>query len=275
MAGDSPGSESRYPFLISVPHGGIEIPALVSNRIALTPAQIRYYCDPVTRVLYDYRNRVAASIDTGVSRMVVDLNRPPYHLAPRFPDGAIKSLTVGGEPVYRDGMFPGVDLVLRLMREHYFPYHEAVDRMIDAHGVECAFDCHSMLPEGPPRQKDAGRKRPLVCLGNNGDTSGKPRDSLPATCPAEWIRELAGLFAEEFPGDGAVAINTPFAGGFIPVAHFWHREVPWIQIEINRSLYESSDPHSNSSTGIDMEQVAHLSEKIWSVLSGFWDNLKK
>ncbi len=275
MQGTGYGSKSRYPFLISVPHGGIDIPAPVRDRIALTPAQIRYYCDPVTRVLYDFRDRVAASVDTGISRMVVDLNRPPYHLAPKFPDGAVKSLTVGGEPVYRDGMFPDIDLVLLLMRAHYFPYHEAVDRMIDAHGVLFAIDCHSMLPEGPPRQKDAGRKRPLICLGNNGDTAGNPRPGQPATCPAEWIGKLAELFGEKFPGNGAVAINTPFSGGFIPVAHYWHRGIPWVQIEINRSLYESPDPRSDGSTVIERERVGEMSEKIWGVLSSFWDNVKK
>jgi N-formylglutamate deformylase len=275
MAGTKPGSESRYPFLISVPHGGLDIPVLVRDRIALTEQQLRYYCDPVTRILYDFRDRAAAYIDTGVSRMVVDLNRPPYHLAPKFPDGAVKSLTVGGEPVYRDGRFPGIDLVHRLMIDNYFPYHEAIDRMTDASGVRFAIDCHSMLPMGPPRQKDAGKKRPLVCLGNNGDSAGNPRIGILATCPSGWIGQLAGLFRKEFPGKGDVAINTPFAGGFIPVAHYWHRGVPWMQIELNRSLYESGDLQENRRPEIAMERVTELSETVWGVLSGFWDRLAR
>lgn len=267
------GSESRYPFLISVPHGGLDIPVRVRDRISLTEPQLRFYCDPATRVLYDFRDRAAAYLDTSVSRMVVDLNRPPYHLAPKFPDGAVKSLTVRGEPVYRDGRFPDIDLVHRLMIEHYFPYHEAIDRMIDTNGVRFAIDCHSMLPEGPPRQKDAGRKRPLVCLGNNGDNAGNPRTGVLATCPPGWVGQLASLFRKEFPGDGAVAINTPFAGGFIPVAHYWHRGVPWVQIELNRSLYESGDLQSGGRPEIAMARVTELSETIWTVLSGFWDQL--
>ncbi len=70
----------KYPFLISVPHGGTWIPAAVQGRLALSEQDILYYCDPATRGIFDFRRRVEAFIEAPVSRMAVDLNRPPLPL---------------------------------------------------------------------------------------------------------------------------------------------------------------------------------------------------
>jgi formiminoglutamase len=129
-----------------------------------------------------------------------------------------------------------------------------------------------MLPFGSASQKDAGRSRPQICLGNNGDRRGRARKGSIATCPAEMITTLAGVFKEEFCFDREVAINNPFSGGFIANAHFWHKGIPWIQIEINRSLYES-DRSSVHLLAESDDRVIRLREKIWNVLTTFWNNV--
>jgi formiminoglutamase len=69
-----------------------------------------------------------------------------------------------------------------------------------------------------------------------------------------------------------VAINNPFSGGFISNAHYWHKGVPWIQIEINRALYEPAS--SSLFQGVKTDQRAiELREKIWKVLTAFWDRI--
>ena len=129
-----------------------------------------------------------------------------------------------------------------------------------------------MLPQGSENQKDAGKERPLICLGNNGDRRGRARKGSIATCSEEWITTLAGVFSKEFSLDKEVAINNPFSGGFISNAHYWHKGVPWIQIEINRALYEP--PSSTLCQGIEMDRLATgLREKIWKVLTVFWDRV--
>jgi formiminoglutamase len=83
---------------------------------------------------------------------------------------------------------------------------------------------------------------------------------------------LAGIFEEEFPQENAVALNNPFSGGFIANAHFWHKGIPWIQIEINRALYEQVP--SSSLPGQETEERALLlRETIWKVLTVFWDQV--
>ena len=219
---------TRYPFLISVPHGGVEIPTEVSGRLALGPGESSWYCDPGTRTLFDFGTSVEAFIDTPVSRMVVDLNRPPLPLPPNDPDGIIKVRTIDGRGVYFPGQFPDIALIHRLLMKWYFPFHQQVDELIDRHGVAIAFDCHSMLPVGSREQKDAGMPRPLICLGNNGDSRGRARKNSIATCPESWVTSLADAFREEFSLDREIAINNPFSGGFISNAHYWRKGVPWV-----------------------------------------------
>jgi len=261
---------SRYPFLISIPHGGTDIPTELAGRLALTQQELRYYCDPMTRELYDFRSSSQAFIDTTVSRMAVDLNRPPLPLPPRDPDGIIKLRAIDGRAVYREGLFPDIALIHRVMMAWYFPYHQRIDELIDQHDVKIAFDCHSMLPVGSAEQKDAGKKRPLICLGNNGDRKGRAKKGGIATCPESWINTLADGFRSEFSYDREVAINNPFSGGFISNAHYWRKGIPWIQVEVNRSLYEpgSGAGHPQGCDG----PVNALRERIWRVLTGFWDS---
>ena len=254
-----------YPFLISIPHGGTDVPEIVRPLLALSDTQLMYHCDPATREIFGFTDRVAACIDTPVSRMIVDLNRPPLPLPPHDPDGIIKRITIDGKPVYRQGKVPEIGLIHTLLKTHYFPYHQAIDMLLDQHPVTIAFDCHSMLPTGNSGQSDAGRPRPLICLGNNGDTSGSTRPGGLATCPAVWISALAREFENEFAIPGRVAINDPFSGGFIANAHYWHKGVPWIQIEVNRALYENE---SRGDPGLFFP-VKELREKIWTVLDRF------
>jgi formiminoglutamase len=130
-----------------------------------------------------------------------------------------------------------------------------------------------MLPFGSEFQKDAGKERPLICLGNNGDRRGRAKKGSISTCSSEWIAILAHMFKEEFSVDSEVAINYPFSGGFISNAHYWHKGIPWIQIEINRSLYEAGGSSVLSDHEIhDRSNV--LREKIWKVLTSFWKRVR-
>ncbi len=252
-----------YPFLITVPHGGIEVPRDVADRLVLSDRDLRFFSDPAADELYDYRDRTAAWLGARVSRMVVDVNRSPFDLPPRRGDGVVKSRTIDGRPVYRAGCVPSITTIHRLMMQHYFPFHEAIDRLLDERDVAMAFDCHTMLDRGPPLSPDAGRKRPLICLGNHGDAAGNPRPHQLATCPASSIQRLAEVFGEEFP-EGRVGINVPYSGGFTSIGHYWHRGVPWVQVEVNRSLYESP------AGVVDQEQVRDVRERCWRAMVGFW-----
>jgi formiminoglutamase len=261
----------RLPFLLTIPHGGTTVPPEVIGILALTPGEIGYYSDPATRILYHFPESVVSTREAGVSRMVVDLNRPPYHLPPRYPDGVVKTRTVHGGQVYRE--VPEITLVHRLLMAHYFPFHAGIDRILGAGEVSLALDCHSMLPAGPPAHPDAGKPRPAVCLSNNGDREGRRRPGTLSTCPADLITALAGSFREQLPEGNEVLINRPFTGGFISNAHYWHAGVPWVQVEVNRGLYETGSGPGDSV--VDPDLVTKTGTLIRQALAGFWDEYER
>ena len=258
---------SRIPLLVSIPHGGVEVPEELQDHMALSARDIQYYSDPGSLLIFDLSGTVEAVTRTSISRLVVDLNRPPYHLPPAHPDGVVKTRTVDGREVYREGRFPEPRLIHRMLLRHYFPYHDGIDRIIDSGRVRLGIDCHTMLPVGPPTHRDAGRKRPLICLGNNGDREGNSLPGRLTTCPPAWLQALSCEFSREFPSADAIRLNDPFAGGFVCLMHFWRRGIPWIQIEVNRQLYEGNSPDGFASP----EVLRDLRLQIQGALLRFWE----
>lgn len=264
--------KKRYPFLVSVPHGGTAIPAALKGRLALNSGEILYYCDPATRRIFGFEDRVAAYIDTRISRMAVDLNRPPLPLPGKDPDGIVKVRTIDGKDVYRPGQFPDMATIQKVLMAHYFPYHQRIDELIDHSTVKIAFDCHSMLPFGSCHQNDAGKARPLICLGNNGDRAGRPKKNSVITCERETILALASAFRQAFGLTREVAVNNPFSGGFITNAHYWRKGVPWVQIEVSRALYEVPETDNPGARHPDPARIRQLRSQIWRALASFWDD---
>lgn len=263
----------RLPLLISIPHGGVDVPVEARERVSLDGPALSYYSDPASPLIFGFRERVKAFMCASVSRVIVDLNRPPYHLPPRHRDGVVKFQTSLGEPVWKEGMQPDIQAIHGLLLHHYFPYHAEIDTLLGNRKIAVAFDCHSMVPTGLPGQPDEGNVRPLICLGNNGDRNGYPRRGALCTCPPTWIRELAGRFRERFPGPGSVALNNPFSGGFITNAHYWHKGIPWVQIEVNRSLYEAENSSPLHGSLVDMQRIESLNMTIWDVLESWYADM--
>jgi len=212
----------RYPFLFSIPHGGVSVPPEVRGLVNLSRKEIVFNSDPYTRLLYGFNDAVEALVDFEVSRIFVDTNRAPYEYPPRAQDGVIKVITQDGTPV----------------------------------------------------RMDAGRPRPLFCLSNRGDRFGKPlRKGGLVTCLPEWLSALARSFQAEFDGEGRVAMNDPFRGGFITVAHHQRTRTPWIQIEINRDLYETEEYIDPGTHQVDEARIAELRGRILSAVAGFWEEV--
>ncbi|NLM29836.1 MAG: N-formylglutamate amidohydrolase, partial [Methanomicrobiales archaeon] len=89
----------RYPFLFSIPHGGISVPPEVRGLINLSRRDIIFNSDPHTRLIYGFDDVAEALVDFEVSRIFVDTNRAPYQYPPRTQDGVVKVITQDGTPV--------------------------------------------------------------------------------------------------------------------------------------------------------------------------------
>jgi len=215
----------KLPLLISVPHAGLQIPPEVQPNNLLTLSGIVQDGDEGAANIYGpLKNQVRHFVTTNTARAFVDLNRAEDDIRK---DGVVKTHTCWNVPIYKQELTS--DVIRQLITRYHRPYHDQLTTLAN-NDVILAIDCHTMAEYGPPVGPDAGVKRPLVCLGN---VHGK-------SCPIEWVEQMASCFRKEF--DGHVTINTPFAGGYITQVH--SREMPWIQLELSRSSYFTTEVKS-------------------------------
>ncbi len=243
--------EARLPMVISIPHGGIQIPPEVKSLCRLKLPDILRDGDTWAGHLYDLERRVFACHCFPVARAVADVNRAPDDRAPENPDGVVKSLTVDYNPIWKDPAGLPDRLTELLLQRHYYPYHGYLEAAVRNRHILLGLDCHSMLERAPQLKgrDEPGERRPLVCLSNRGDEKGEALDE-PVTAPPELIRSLAGILERRLKDLGynqegpLVSLNKPFKGGYIIEKHGSTGRIPWIQVEFNRALYLLSRPRT-------------------------------
>jgi formiminoglutamase len=227
---------SRLPVLLSIPHGGTEVPEELRDRVCITAEDLFDDSDPFTREMYDLGPGVVQVVKADVARAFVDMNRSPDDRPPKNADGVVKTATCFNRPIYTPGREPDAALTERLIERYHAPYHERLTAVTNQ-GVKLALDCHSMLAHAPPIGADSGRARPLFCLSNRDGT----------TASGGLLQELAAAMSSAFAVPlSEIGVNDPFKGGYITATH-GTGNVPWIQVEMNRSLY-LSDPWFRSDT---------------------------
>ncbi|UCD51224.1 MAG: N-formylglutamate amidohydrolase [Phycisphaerales bacterium] len=257
--------EEPLPFLISIPHGGEKIPPCVQDRVALARADILEDGDAFTCEIYDLEAHVSQVIQADVARAIVDLNRDMAELPPEHADGVVKMITCYGKPVYHKGLFPDQVLVNRLIKEHYRPYHDRIRAAAGKDGIVIGLDCHSMAGQAPPTADRPGLRRPSVCLGNaHGET-----------CDMLWLETLAACFRDVFDlEEEDVTLNDPFSGGVI-TRTYGANPIPWIQVEINRSLYLDSPWYDASNLTISRDRLKELRALLRQVLRKFYREIAR
>jgi len=253
----------KLPLLITVPHGGHEIPPEIRDIINIGHEEIFFDGDPYTREIYGLKHRVESFIESKTARAAVDMNRMPCRLPPDDLDGVIKQITIWEKEIYKKGMFPGKELIKELKQKYYFPFYEKISRALKGGRVKCGLDCHSMAASAPPVSDKPGEPRPVICLSDNDGT----------TCPPEYIRGLSAGFKKEFAEGGDVQINYPFKGGNIIKYNFEKHKVPWIQVEISRELYLRKPYFNRKTLEVDKARIRELNGKILKVFAEFAKNL--
>ena len=178
-------------------------------------------------------------------RAYVDPNREPFELDPtmfedQLPDyvntdsvkisaglGTVARVVINGENIYRKKL--KFSEIKRRVESFYFPYHQALQRLIENTRIKFGFciliDCHSMPSIDGPMDDDTGNNRVDIVLGNNYVASCAPQ--LLSYTSASLKRQ--GL---------SICRNKPYSGGYT-TCHYGKPDkgVHALQIEINRSLY--------------------------------------
>lgn len=262
--------EAPLPVLVSIPHGGTREPAELAGRIAASRADILDDSDAFTAEIYGLRRGIDVEevVAADVARAFVDANRHPEEAGPSHPDGAVKSETCFGAPLYGRGEGPDGLLAAEIIARHHGGYHSALRKALSNPRLRLCVDCHSMAAEAPPRSSPdgAGAPRPAFCLSDAGGTA----------CPRARTERLAACVAASFGVRRAdVRIDDPFAGGHIVRTYGTGGAggggVPWVQIEMNRSLYLGGpQPSGAGGPSADPARLAALNAMFLDSLRGFF-----
>jgi N-formylglutamate deformylase len=227
-----PGDDTS-PVLLHVPHAGTEIPAWTRPHLLIDDAELAAEVATLT----DHRTDEIATEAAGRARvrpwaLVNPLSR--FVVDPeRFPDEREEMAAAGMPAVYTRGSrgqrVRADDPAHRdaLLAAFYEPWgraaRQAVDARLAATGRAVLLDVHSYPSVPLPYELHADGPRPAVCLGTD-----------PAHTPA-WLVEAA---REAFAPLGTVGLDSPFAGTYVPLAHYGRDErVLSLMIELRRDVY--------------------------------------
>ncbi len=241
----APG-EPRIPVVLASPHSGRDYPRHFVTAARLDPLALRKSEDSfVDEIFATAPTRGAPLLKALFPRAYLDANREPLELDPlMFVDalppyantrsprvaaglGTIARVVANGAEIYDDRL-PFAEALQRI-RAYYWPYHDALRRLIDEtrrrFGACVLVDCHSMPSVGGPMDRDAGLRRVDFVLGDCHATS------CVGTVTATAERALADLGYH-------VRRNAPYSGGFV-TRHYGRPAdgVHALQIEVNRALY--------------------------------------
>ena len=238
--------EQTIPFIFASPHSGRRYSTAFIEASRLTPVMLRRSEDSFIDELFSKApNYGAPLLKATFPRAYVDPNREPFELDPtmfedQLPDyvntdsvkisaglGTVARVVINGENIYRKKL--KFSEIKRRVESFYFPYHQALQRLIKNTRIKFGFciliDCHSMPSIGDPMDDDTGNNRVDIVLGNNHDVSCAPH--LLSYTSASLKRQ--GL---------SICRNKPYSGGYT-TCHYGKPDkgVHALQIEINRSLY--------------------------------------
>lgn len=236
------------PVVLSSPHSGQIYPPCLLRDVRLNLNQLRRLEDAFVDRLVDSAPSLGAAIlHARFARAFVDANREAYELdkglfdepLPAYANpnsakaraglGTIPS-RIAGQPIYRSRL--SIDEAERRIRLAYWPYHHALQRLLDERrshfGKVLLLDCHSM---------------PSFCangtLAHESSSSGMIDfalgDRFGSSCAPSIVQHAETFLRQK---GFSVARNRPYAGGYI-TAHYGQPEIAIhaLQIEVRRGLY--------------------------------------
>lgn len=223
--------------VLHVPHAGLAVPADVRAGIVLDDdalaAELAAMTDRHTDVLALRAAEAAqvAGVDSVVvvnrlSRLVVDPERLPDADEPMAAIGMGRAyLTTSSLGRLREpDPARDADLVARFFDPYAAAVAELVDEVLDARGEVTIIDVHSYPRRPLPYESEPAAARPGVCIGTD-----------PFHTPADLVDAARGAFDGVA---GGVALDTPFAGTYVPLAHLGTNPgVRALMVEIRRDTY--------------------------------------
>jgi N-formylglutamate amidohydrolase len=260
------------PLVLASPHSGTDYPADFLAAARLDPLTLRRSEDTLVDELFGAAPRLGVPLlSARFPRAYLDVNREAYELDPgmfsealpwfvnvgsprvRMGLGTIARIVATGEEIYAEKL--SFAEAKRRIATLYRPYHRMLRRLVGE--TEALFggclliDCHSM-PSGAGF--GCGQSAADIVLGDCHGTA----------CALQIVEAARRFLANR---GFAVAINTPYAGGFT-TAHYGRPSARRhaLQIEINRALYmDERSYHPKPHCARLAQDLAELVERLGQV----------
>ena len=222
----------KVPFILSVPHCGVEFPTELKEHYNQTLIQQPDDTDWFVQELYNFASELGITIIYAkYSRWVIDLNRDPES-KPLYNDGRIITALTPvtdffGNNIYQnEGLIPSEQETERRLKKYYWPYYKKIEELIAELKIEFKevlfWDAHSIRSFVPTIRKE---KFPDMILGDNDEKTAHKKLIQTA---------LEGLSTSTYQ----VNHNTPFKGGHL-TRYFGNPQngVNALQLEMTKLLY--------------------------------------
>ncbi len=272
----------EVPFLFTAPHSGRVYPSDMTERSALSEADIRLSEDAYVDNLFEQAPNYGASLLIAThARAYLDRNRAENELDPNMFTPALDTASVSSSHRVRAGLgviprivaegkqlytqaLPAREVEKRLSAV-YRPYHTKLQQLQTTlrqrHKVLYMIDSHSMPSTGAGKGRSLYRGKktgPDIVLG----------DCWGSSCDTQFT----GLVEETLLAAGfSVKRNTPYSGGFTTTQYGKPAgNTHALQIEINRALYMNEATHTSLPDFHEIQKLlASVCQKvIKSTLSG-------
>jgi N-formylglutamate deformylase len=259
---------SQLPILITIPHGGCTVPEELFGYEALSRFELFMQSDACANDLFSFGDRVAATIDTDISRLFIDLDRAYTSLRPDQ-DGVIKKSTRFGKPVFKDGHFPDDIAIANMIQRYWVPFHDAVKKIVSTGSVKLVLDCHTMMAVGPKLSRDPGKPRPLVMIEHLAGEKEKVRETCPAGIARSLMEQLEKSFTDEecTIAEKFFISDTPAAGYILQ--SFGKLSIPVLRVSLSQSLFLNDTHFSYDYLRVDDLRIRYLSKLLWEAIERF------
>lgn len=262
--------KGSLPILVIIPHGGCKVPEELLGYHSVNDFDLFIQSDSCSNEIFAFGDGVTGTIDTDISRLFIDLDRP-YTALPPVQDGVVKKSTLFGKPVFRGDIFPDEIAISNILQRYYFPFHQAVKKIIDTGGIRLILECHTMMAVGPALSPDAGTPRPTVLVEHRA----RGKKSTVDTCDRGRAESLVECLGRPFAGEeetiaGKFIIREEPSGGYI-LRNYGTAEIPMIRISLSRSLYINDRFFNYDYLRVDDLRIGALRDMLWSGIEKFFN----
>lgn len=260
----------KLPILIIIPHGGYKIPEELSNFVDVTEFDLFMQADTCANEIFDFSKMTSAKLDTNISRLFIDLDRPITAIPPAKSDGIIKDKTLYEKKIFIGNNFPDEIAIANIIKRYQQPYIDAINKILSTDEIKLIIECHTIMPVGPKTCKDAGKPRPLVLLENKT----KFRDETITTCSDMLAKDLLfnlgiALGKEEGTITDKVLLKDNEASGYL-LEKFGTRTIPMVRLSVSKALFINDDHFNYDYLSVDKIRLKEIRKKIWSGIFKFY-----